>query len=828
MAEADPEEPVVRERRRRGRTILLALLVFAALALLGVWLARKPIATDLIDRELARRGVPARYDVKRIGFRTQRLEGVSIGDPRAPDLTADWVEVDLTPTFGTPEVREIRAGGVRLHGRLVNGRLRLGAIDKLLPTPTGAPFRLPDLRVALDDARLALDTPAGPVKLRIDGRGNLANAFVGRYAATAPKLDLSGCTVTGLALQGSVTTRAAQPNFTGPANVQALACGDVRIAAISSAIDATLRPGLDGWRGQAKLASKGVSVGDWSADGARGQIDFAGNAARTTGSLRLVGLGVSGPPARTPHAELGGSYVVEAARTEPLDEGQATATSIRFDGGLTADDVAFASAPRLNGFADSVASTPVEPLARAFARVATAAGRASDLHASLSLATRGGAGSVRIASAELTGGGAQLRFSGGEGARLVWPGAGTMQVDGQLALTGEGVPRILAELHQSAPGAPISGLVQMAPFEAGNSRVAIAPVRFDNGRFATVLKLSGPLAGGRIEGVTLPLQGRLGSNGLVLNPHCARLAFDSFVVSGLKLQPAQLRLCPAGPALVANDRVAGTIEAPRLSGTLGSSPITLAADRVRFDGAQFQVVNLAARLGSGDAVSRLHVAELVGMPGQGVGGRFAGAAGKIAKVPLIVSDAAGKWRFADGGLAVSGGLTLSDEADPARFNPLVSHDFAVRIRGNALTATGTLLEPQSGTRVAAVDLHHDLGRGTGGAEINVAGIRFGPALQPEKLTRLTLGVVANVNGTLNGSGRIVWNADGVTSTGLFHVAADSLAAPFGPATGVKTDIRFTDLLGLVTAPDQLATVATINTGIMVEDGVVHYRLLPGL
>ncbi|MBA2919874.1 hypothetical protein GON01_09220 [Sphingomonas sp. MAH-20] len=829
MAGADPEMPVAEERRRRGRTILIALLAFVALTLLGLWLARKPIATDLIDRELARRGVPARYEVKRIGVRTQRLEGVSIGDRQSPDLTADWVEVDLVPTFGAPEVHEIRAGGVRLRGRLVGGRLRLGSVDKLLPAPSGAPFRLPDLRVALDDARLALDTPAGPVGLRIDGRGNLANDFVGRYAATAPALDLGGCTLTGLALQGNVTTHAAQPNFTGPANAQALACGDVRVAAISSTIDATLRPGLDGWRGQAKLASGEASAAGWSADGARGQIDFAGDAARTAGSLRLVGLGIAGPPARTPHAELGGRYAVEAGRAERLDENPgAVATSIRFDGGLTADNVAFAQAPRLDGFADSVAGTPVEPLARALARMAAVAGRASDLHASLSLATRGGAGSVRIASAELTGGGARLRFSGGEGARLVWPGAGALQVDGQLALTGEGLPNILAELHQSAPGAPISGVAQMAPFEAGGARIAVAPVRFDNGRFATVLKLSGPLAGGRIEGAALPLQGRVGPGGLLLNPACAPLTFDSLAVSGLKLQPARLRLCPAGQALVANGRVAGTIETPRLHGTLGQSPVMLAADRARFDGSGFRIAGLAARLGSGDAVSRLDVAELSGAPGRGIGGRFAGAAGRIGKVPLIVSDAAGEWRFAEGGLAVSGRLTLSDQADPARFNPLVSRDVALRIRSNALTASGTLREPQSGTAVATVDLRHDLGRGAGHAGIDVAGIRFGPGLQPERLTRLTLGVVANVNGTLSGSGRIAWTDAGVTSTGLFHVAADSLAAPFGPATGVRTDIRFTDLLGLVTAPDQLLTVATVNPGIEVEDGVVQYRLLPEL
>lgn len=826
MAEADLDEPVAVVRRRRGRLVLLVLLGIALLALLAVWLGRKPIATDLIDRELARRGVPARYEVKRIGFRTQRLEGVSIGDPRSPDLVADWVEVDLRPTFGTPEVREIRAGGVRLHGRLVNGRLRLGAVDKLLPAPTGQPFRLPDLPVGLSDARLALDTPGGPLNLRIDGRGNLANAFVGRYAATAPALELGGCTVSGLRLAGSITTHAARPNFTGPAKAEQLACGDTRLAALAATFDATLQPGLDGWRGQAKLASGAVQAAGWSAASARGQVDFAGNASGTAGALRLVGFDIAGPPARMPRAELGGRYAIDSARAEKLDQEPATAaTSIRFEGGLTASGLALASAPRLDGFADSVAGTPLEPLARALVRFAVAAGRSSNLHASLSLATRAGAGSVRIAAAELTGGGAQLRFSGDEGARLVWPGA-AVQVDGQLALVGEGVPRILAELHQSAPGAPISGIAQMAPFEAANARVALAPVRFANGRFSTVLTTSGPLAGGRVEGATLALDGRIGPGDLILNPRCAPLSFESLDVSGLKLQPARLRLCPVGPALVANGRVAGSIEAPRLRGTLGSSPITLAAERARFDGAGFRIAGLAARLGAGDTVSRLDVAELSSAPGRQLGGRFAGASGQIGKVPLIVSGAGGQWRFADGMLNVTGELRLSDAADPARFNPLASRNFAVRMRGQALTATGTLLEPQSGARVAAVDLRHNLASGAGSADIDVAGIRFGPGLQPEKLTRLTLGVIADVNGTLSGQGRIAWSANGVTSSGLFHVAADSLAAPFGPATGVKGDIRFTDLLGLVTAPDQVMTVATVNPGILVEDGVVHYRVLP--
>ena len=53
-----------------------------------------------------------------------------------------------------------------------------------------------------------------------------------------------------------------------------------------------------------------------------------------------------------------------------------------------------------------------------------------------------------------------------------------------------------------------------------------------------------------------------------------------------------------------------------------------------------------------------------------------------------------------------------------------------------------------------------------------------------------------------------------------------LAAPFGPVTGLTTTVRFTDLLGLETAPGQTATIASINPGILVENGVIRYQLLP--
>jgi hypothetical protein len=53
-----------------------------------------------------------------------------------------------------------------------------------------------------------------------------------------------------------------------------------------------------------------------------------------------------------------------------------------------------------------------------------------------------------------------------------------------------------------------------------------------------------------------------------------------------------------------------------------------------------------------------------------------------------------------------------------------------------------------------------------------------------------------------------------------------LAAPFGPVTGLSTNVHFTNLLGLETAPHQVATVKELNPGIVVDNGVITYQLLP--
>ena len=133
--DGEPEQVVIIRRRPVWRRLTLVLLLLLLLLLLGLWLARAPIASHYVERELARRGVHATYQVARIGFGAERLENLVIGNPADPDLTARSVEIRLSWGFRKPRVALIVARGVRLHGRLVNGQVKLGEVDRLLLPP---------------------------------------------------------------------------------------------------------------------------------------------------------------------------------------------------------------------------------------------------------------------------------------------------------------------------------------------------------------------------------------------------------------------------------------------------------------------------------------------------------------------------------------------------------------------------------------------------------------------------------------------------------------------------------------------------------------------
>src|SRR3954463_492069 len=143
------EREVIRTGPRWGRIAALGTLIIIGLLLIvvaAVWVERRPIAIHFLKNEFDRRGVQASYHLDRVGFRTQQVSNLVVGDPKRPDVTARFALIQLRLKWngGVGVYRHVTRRG-RLRGRLVNGKVSGGHVDKLLPPPTNKPFQLPDI-----------------------------------------------------------------------------------------------------------------------------------------------------------------------------------------------------------------------------------------------------------------------------------------------------------------------------------------------------------------------------------------------------------------------------------------------------------------------------------------------------------------------------------------------------------------------------------------------------------------------------------------------------------------------------------------------------------
>ncbi|MBW4331850.1 YdbH domain-containing protein [Stakelama sp. CBK3Z-3] len=833
MSAQSETEPDAGQGRRvprmpRFARVLAIIAVVVATALAILWLQRKPIANSFVRDELRKRGVQARYDIADLGVSRQRLENVVIGDPDSPDLVADWVELYTDLSFSGAQVTGVSAGHVRIRGKLVDGKLSLGSIDRLLPASSGKPFSLPALSVDVADARMRLETPYGLVGLKMAGQGKLNDGFTGRLAAVSPRLAVGDCEAQRIAVAVKLSVADDRPSFAGPVRAGRAQCGDITASGLASGIDATLGERLDRWKGQATVKLDQVAAPQGSVSGFGGTVTFDGGPQRTEGTAELQSADFESPSLSGAGAKLDGRYRLGSAGN-------------RFAGSVSVQQANLSRAllARADALGTTASGTPVAPLLARLGHSLALAGRKADMAGDLVVEQSGKNGFLILHRSSLhAASGADATLSGGEGVRYRWSD-GAMTLNGLVSTSGGGLPDAAVRLSQRAPYTPVTGTAVIAPYRAGDARIDLTPVRFSaapdgSTRLSTRLTLSGPLGDGRVDRLSLPLDADWdGGTRLTVNRACVPAGFDRLAISGLVLDSARVRLCPNGDALV---RLAGAklsggarIAAPQLTGRIGGTPLTLAAGNTEFrlTDTGFALADVKARLGSEASMTRIDAATITGrVNGSVVAGGFTGGAGQIGNVPLAMSDAAGDWRLENGTLTLDGGLTVSDTAASPRFKPLASDDFHLTLAGSDIIAGGTLKTPDTDVKVTDVTLTHDLNSGAGHADLAMPGITFAPdALQPTDLTNLALGVVANVDGTLTGMGHIAWGREGVTSTGDFHTAGTDLAAAFGTVSGLSTDLHFTDLLGLVSAPDQVATVAEINPGIVARDGEFHYKLL---
>jgi hypothetical protein len=843
-ARSDVEEAEDVARRRRSTVprllgiALVALLAVLVIAAIVLWTQRRPIASNILERELERRGVQASFKLDRIGLRTQQVSNLVIGDPRRPDLTARVAQIQMRIKWnGQVEFYRVVARGVRLHGRVVGRRVSWGQVDRLLPPPSGKPFALPDISVDLADTSIALATPYGPIGVAVEGAGNLTGGFKGRLAAASPGLDAGRCTLTAMRAALAVSVSARRPQVSGPLSAASFACpaSNIAIASPRFEIDSRFTEGFDSFTGRGRMSAAALAAGVNQLDRFNADLTFGGQPTRLLGTIRLSAAGARMAQLTAERTRLAGSYLLNAAKGQLTLVADYGANGVDLDQGLTRP---------LTAALGGVKGTPLEPIAAALRQSLDRATRAMSAAGKLRLVNFAGGGAVRVETADVrSASGARILVGGnGDGISYYWP-TNSLRLDGRVRTAGGGLPTADLDLSMPRGGGPMSGRLVMQPYAAGGARLALAPVSFaalagGGTRIETLALLDGPLSGGRVTGLRVPVSGTIGpGQRLAFGRGCVPLSFATLRLGALQLGRSQLPVCAVGEAVVFRQSdgdiaVRAFTRDLALNGRLGSSPFAARANRAALVGSRgFDLTNVAARMGNPDAPILLNAGRLEGtFKGSGISGTFARADAIIGRVPIKLTEADGSWLYYRNRLSLNAAATASDIGVPEpRFYPLRTNDLSFTLAGNDIRASGSLRHPASGALVTSVGIRHDLASGTGGATLDVPGLAFTQnGLQPEMITRLTEGVIALVNGTVTGHGRIAWNRSGeVTSTGEFSTRSMDLAAAFGPITGLSGTVRFSDLLGLATAPGQTASVATINPGILVENGVITYQLLPG-
>jgi translocation and assembly module TamB len=809
-----------------GVGILLALL------LLFAWSQRNNIADHFVQNAFAERGIKARYTIDTIGFRTQRIRDLVIGDPARPDLTAKLVEINMALNFSGAEVRDVHADGVMLRGRYADGTLSFGELDKFIDPKSSEPFEWPDIAVSIKNARARFDTPWGAMHAGLNGSGLLRNRFAAKLSLRAPVISASGCTAADMKFDGKLLLEWREPRLIGPITATNAKCSSLGIALVAPRFDTNLKLSerLDAWDGSFAYAADGLRISQAQLQGMSGILSVNGKLARTNFDFTMdKGALRSGPLSMR-------QLVLDAKGTAGLANGR-MALSAR--GAISIGNGALdrGTLPSLQDLAAQTKDTPIGPIV---ARMMPVVERAGDQFSARlgfdvyqDFQGRRGAKFANLAVTIVSG--VRLRQSGSVGMTGTASGW-RLDAPAQLALSGPHVPATTLRLAQS--GQAWLGNLFIAPYASGGASLSVPKLAFNIAphgawRFAGQARMSGPLPGGFVNGLNVPISGRYDAGAFTLYDGCQNVRFDALRLSSLALRGQSLRLCPdAGrPMLILRDgnvRFATNVAGLNSLGTLGSAPLAVRGTHVRFSLTNgFAAKDVVVELGQADARSVFNFASLNGSFGEGgASGILTGGAGQIGKLPLLIEAASGEWRYLAETLTLNARLNVLDADQVDRFMPMLVPDMRLSLENNIITATGHLVEPTTSTRVSDVDIRHDLGNNSGRALLALDDLRFNEGFQPDLLTALVLGVAANVYGSVSGDGRIEWDTIGVRSTGRVATRDMNLAAAFGPVEGLTTEVIFSDLLGLETASDQIATLGSVNPGIPALGGTVSYRLLP--
>lgn len=194
------------------------LLGLAAIAMLCLWLARKPIAKSYIASWCAARDLTCDLKIERLGFAEVKISDVKIDAPSIPDLvtlasgtvTLDW------PRSFSPAITAVQLYSPNLKAQFDGSELTVGGLEKLANTSGGEGGPSPDLTI--QNGKITLSTPAGALKGDISASGKLPSD--GELVVTFAPAELASDGNTLSLQSGSLNVSATDSILTGQASLE--------------------------------------------------------------------------------------------------------------------------------------------------------------------------------------------------------------------------------------------------------------------------------------------------------------------------------------------------------------------------------------------------------------------------------------------------------------------------------------------------------------------------------------------------------------------------------------------------------------------------------
>jgi hypothetical protein len=436
-----------------------------------------------------------------------------------------------------------------------------------------------------------------------------------------------------------------------------------------------------------------------------------------------------------------------------------------------------------------------------------------------------------------------------------------------IETAGGGLPQAkitITDLRTAMNEFALKGRAQIASWQAGDSSARSNAMNFDiktkagigDARIKGDITITGPLAGMRLVDATTPLDlvahWNNGFRASPANGMCQEIRTTRIEAAGLVFDKATLPVCPADGGFFAATDAKGNysggfyINALTLNGRMDGAPVRPA---------KLSIGGINSQLGGGPAGMRLDTT--VNAPALLINWdttRTVSVRGKTVTANLLTGDS---WRVT-GALSdvwvedstaptrvekFNGALIIEPKGDDAVLRvtngagrvfdwhdkrivqPMALRGVNVVMANGIVTGKGDIRLEKPDAFLGQFTLKHDLASGKGDAAATSRGLLFSPVLKPYEISETLLSVAGPLDADIGAH----WSGNDFLTDAKFSFQNLNMAtAALGPMEGVSGVVSFNDFATLSTPPHQRVTVARINPGIEVTNGVFLFQMKPDL